>query len=259
MLTFKNINSIGLLLLIILIISNLFFIKISIYLFVCLFLIWGIITIIGSFNITWNYHLNAINNNPLITDKEIAITFDDGPNKEYTLKVLDILKKHNAVATFFCVGKNIEQHPTIIKKIIAEGHLIGNHSYSHSNYFGFFNTKKVIAEIEKTNQLVKILTNKQVTYFRPPFGVTNPSISKALKHTKHLTFGWNIRSLDTVISNEQKIINRITNKVQPGSIILLHDSHHKIEVVLEQLLIFLQKNNYKTVSLEELSNTKAYA
>lgn len=259
MLKFKNVNIITATLIIILIVINVYIIAIPKVLFFLLAFVWLFLTTIGSFNITWNYHIDAVNKNSSIPEKKIAITFDDGPNEIYTPQVLDLLKKYNATATFFCIGKHAEQHPIILKRIVSEGHLIGNHSYTHPNHFGFYNTQQVLGEIQKTNKLVEKITGKKMNYFRPPFGVTNPSIAKAINNTKHITFGWNIRSLDTVIKSEQKIINRITKKVPPGSILLLHDSHDRIIPVLEQLLLFLKQHNYQTISLEKLSNTKAYA
>jgi peptidoglycan/xylan/chitin deacetylase (PgdA/CDA1 family) len=259
MLKFKNINITAITLVIILIILNIYFLSISKYLFFLVIIIWLFFTAIGSFNITWNYHIDAINKNSTILEKKIAITFDDGPDAMYTPQVLALLRKYNATATFFCIGNHIEQHPEIIKKIINEGHLIGNHSYFHSNNFGFYSTQQITEELHKTNSLVKNITGKEMNYFRPPFGVTNPSIAKAVKKTKHITFGWSIRSLDTVIKNDKKITNRVIKKIAPGGIILLHDNHDRIVLVLEQLLLFLEQHNYQTVSLETLSNTKAYA
>lgn len=233
-------------------------ILISTWLYIILGLCWLIFTVIGSFYITWNYHLKAIHK-ATITEKKIALTFDDGPNETYTPLVLELLAKYDAVATFFCIGKHIEQHSDLVKEIVSQGHVIGNHSYSHSNFFDFYGTKKVIAELKKTDELVSNIIGKKMNLFRPPYGVTNPSIAKAIKHSKHQVIGWNVRSLDTVVKDPKKCIDRIIPKIKPGAIVLLHDSHENSIVILEQLLIFLQNNNYQTVSLETLVNTKAYA
>ncbi|GAW89019.1 polysaccharide deacetylase [Flavobacterium psychrophilum] len=128
-----------------------------------------------------------------------------------TLLVLDVLKKHNAKATFFCIGKNAEKHPEIIKQIISEGHIVGNHSYNHSRLFDFYRKDKLVEEIVQTDALIKKISGKKTILFRPPFGVTNPSIKKALQVTKHHVIGWNVRSLDGVIKNEKLVFNRIKN------------------------------------------------
>lgn len=211
----------------------------------------------GSSFIGLNYHIKAYCSNPLETEKKIALTFDDGPH-EMTLSVLELLEKYNAKATFFCIGKNIEEHPEILKKVVEEGHTIGNHSYSHAEFFDFYRKNKVIAEIEKTDALIETILGKKTTLFRPPYGVTNPSIRRALEVTKHKTIGWNIRSLDGVAKNEQFVFNRIIKRIAPGGIVLLHDTSIQTVHVLEQLLPFLQNNNYTVVPLEELLNIKAY-
>jgi peptidoglycan/xylan/chitin deacetylase (PgdA/CDA1 family) len=201
--------------------------------------------------------VKAFCNNAFETQQNIAITFDDGPSPN-TLLVLDLLKKHEVKATFFCVGKNIEKHPELLTKIIQEGHIVGNHSYTHSPFFDFFRTKRVLQELENTNALIQKISGKKVQFFRPPYGVTNPSIRKALEVTKHLVIGWNIRSMDGLIKNENLIYKRIINRISPGSIILMHDTTLQSVNVLEKVLLFLKENKYKVVSLEQLLNIKAY-
>jgi peptidoglycan-N-acetylglucosamine deacetylase len=234
-----------------------FFGVIAIEYYVLVGCIWFSIVFWGSAYIDSNYHVKTFCGNPLENKKKIAITFDDGPH-EMTILVLDVLKKYNAKATFFCIGKNIETHPKILKKVIEEGHTIGNHSYSHSPFFDFFRKNKVIAEIRQTNALIESLVGKKTNLFRPPYGVTNPSIRRALGVTQHKTIGWNIRSFDGGSKNEKFIFDRIIKRIKPGGIVLLHDTSIETVNVLEQLLSFLQKNNYTVVPLEELLNIKAY-
>ncbi|PJJ07525.1 peptidoglycan/xylan/chitin deacetylase (PgdA/CDA1 family) [Flavobacterium sp. 1] len=234
-----------------------FYAVIDIKYFILVGCLWLLIVFIGSSFIGSNYHVKTYCSNPLVKDKKIAITFDDGPN-EMTIAVLEVLKKYNAKAAFFCIGKNIETHPDILKKTINHGHTIGNHSYSHAPFFDFYNKNQVIAEIEKTDALIESVLGKKTTLFRPPYGVTNPSIRKALSVTKHKTIGWNIRSLDGVIKNEKFLLDRIIKRIKPGGIVLLHDTSVETVNVLEQLLSFLEKNNYSVVPLEELLNIKTY-
>jgi peptidoglycan/xylan/chitin deacetylase (PgdA/CDA1 family) len=219
--------------------------------------IWFSIVFWGSAFIGSNYHVKTLCGNPLETEKIIALTFDDGPH-EMTLLVLDVLRKYNAKATFFCIGKNIETHPDILKKVIEEGHIVGNHTYSHAPFFDFYRKSKVIAEIKQTDALIKSVLGKKTNLFRPPYGVTNPSIRRALAVTKHKTIGWNIRSFDGGSKNEKFIFDRIIQRIKPGGIVLLHDTSIETVRVLEQLLSYLQKNNYAVVPLDELLNIKAY-
>lgn len=225
--------------------------------FLVLFVFRFFIVLISSSLIYLNFHLKAYCNNPLEKEKKIALTFDDGPHP-ITPKILELLKKYNAKATFFCIGKNIENYPEILKQTINEGHSIGNHSYSHSHFFDFFRKNRIVQELNNTNAIIEKHIGKKALFFRPPFGVTNPSIKNALKITKHNVIGWNIRSMDGIIKNEKVIFNRISKRIAPGSIVLLHDTSENSVRVLEQLLLFLQSNNYKIITVEELLNLKAY-
>lgn len=211
----------------------------------------------GSGLIGMNYHLKAFSSNASLGGKKIAITFDDGPNP-YTERVLDILKANNIHATFFCIGSQIEKYPEIFKRIIAENHIVGNHSYSHSNKIGLFSKAEMISEIKRTDEIIFSHSGKKSNYYRPPFGVTNPNIAKALKVTKHRVIGWNIRSLDTKIQSEGKILKRIKKRLSPGSIVLLHDTSEKTVRVLEQLLVILSENQYEAVTVETLLKIPAY-
>ena len=231
----------------------------SISILILLLAIYLLFMIIISVNIQLNYHLKAYNKIKNHNLNQISITFDDGPNLEYTPKVLDLLKKYNAKATFFCVGKNIKSNPGIIRKILNDGHTIGNHTFNHSNFFGFYNKKRIIKEINDTNKEINKITNHNLMLFRPPFGVTNPMISKAIKETGYKVIGWNIRSYDTIIKNPNMIFNRISKKISPGSIILLHDKSDTTIKLLEMILVFLKENNYESLTIDKLFNINAYA
>jgi len=165
---------------------------------------------------------------------KIQLTFDDGPHPEITPEILKILKKYNQKAIFFCIGKNIEKYPEIAKQIIAEGHLIGNHSFSHSYFFDFFGTKKVVEELEKTNRLIKNISGKDCQIFRPPYGVTNPNIAKAVKILNLRIIGWSIRSMDTV-KNKKQVLKRL-KKAKPGDIVLFHDTKKDTPEILNDFL-----------------------
>lgn len=234
-----------------------YFIPIEIGYFITVGTIWFLISVVGSALISSNYHIKAYCNNAKETQKVIALTFDDGPH-EMTLPILDVLQKYKATATFFCIGKNMESHPEIAKKIVENGHTIGNHSFSHSHFFDFFRQNHVVQELNDTDTIIEKVTGKKPHFFRPPYGVTNPSIRRALAITKHKVIGWNIRSLDAVIHNEKILFNRIIKRITPGGIVLLHDTSIHTVHVLEQLLVVLREKNYEVVSLEQLLKLKAY-
>jgi|SRR6478672_6649314 len=256
MLSYRKINVIFLTLFVLLFISG-FFITVKWWYFFVLLGIRFVILVIGSSFIQLNFHVKAHCNNPIEKQKKIALTFDDGPSL-VTPQILELLRQYNAKATFFCIGKNIEQHPEIVKQTFEAGHVIGNHSYSHSHFFDFYRKDRIVEELRATDTIIQKIIRKRPILFRPPYGVTNPSIRRALAATKHKTIGWNIRSMDGIIKDEKVIFNRIAKRVAPGSIVLLHDTSESTVRVLEQLLLFLRANNYEIVGIEELLNLKAY-
>lgn len=222
----------------------------TIWVYVFCFILFSFVVIWGSFDIQLGYFVNSfIHKRTKI--KEVALTFDDGPT-EFTPKFLDLLKEKNIKATFFCIGKQIEKYPEIFQRIISEGHTIGNHTYSHSKNTGFLSTSKMIEEIEKCDEVMLKIGNVKTNLYRPPFGVTNPNIAKAIKKTKKNSIGWNVRSLDTVIMDEKKILRRVTKDLKKGSIVLLHDTSEKTYQVLVELLLFLEREKYSTFTVDSL-------
>ena len=257
MLTFKNVNIITrVLLLVFALLKVLNYVSILWLIFIGV--VWLILTIIGSFHIRWNYFLKAKHHNYQVKDNMISITFDDGPNKEFTPKVLALLGKHHAKATFFLIGNQIEENQELVKEIIDQGHTIGNHTFSHTNNFGFLKIDKVISDLEKNKALVEQLFQLKMNLFRPAFGVTNPRISKAVKKLNLETFGWSVRSLDTTKDTKEKIYKRITQNIRKGDVVLFHDTCEKSVEVLEQFLVFLEKKKLGSVTIDQLFNTKAY-
>lgn len=258
MLNFKKVNIISailLLLLSFLAIEN----SISVWWILVLLVLWVTITTIGSFHIRANFFLKSKHSNYNIKQNAIALTFDDGPNPTFTPKVLQLLKEYNAKATFFCIGNNIDSHPKLVQKIISDGHCIGNHSYTHTNDYGFLPTKKIIADITKAQQSIKKVTNIDNQLFRPPFGVTNPNIAKAIKTLNLQSIGWSLRSYDTVAKDPNKVYKKLISKLKKGDVILLHDTSELSIIVLEQLLQWLQKNDIKTVTINQLFNINTNA
>ncbi|WP_209402625.1 polysaccharide deacetylase family protein [Pseudozobellia sp. WGM2] len=228
------------------------------YVYTLVVLAWFLITLCGSFFIGWNFHMKSWHSNKKIEQNWVSITFDDGPNAEFTPQVLDLLKKYNAKATFFCIGHKIEEHPDILKRLLEEGHTVGNHTYNHSRSFGFYGMEEVKAELEKAKKTVKEHTGLTMNLYRPAFGVTNPSIEKAVNQLKVQSIGWNVRSLDTTVRTEDMVLKRITSKVSKGDIILLHDTSAKSVAVLERLLVFLREKNLQSVTADRLLGIKAY-
>jgi peptidoglycan/xylan/chitin deacetylase (PgdA/CDA1 family) len=192
-------------------------------------------------------------------ENRVALTFDDGPDPLKTPFIINILKNHSTPATFFCIGKNLAGNEQLVKQIFDEGHLLGNHSFSHSTWFDLFPSKRMRQEMLETDRLINGITGKSPLFFRPPYGVVNPMVSNALKKMHWKTICWNIRSMDTMGYNNHKILNDILGRLKPGSIILLHDKTVFVEKCLDELLTGIQKKGFKVVPLDKLLDTPAYA
>jgi peptidoglycan-N-acetylglucosamine deacetylase len=216
-----------------------------------------VILIYGSAHLQSNFFTPALCS-ANITEKHIALTFDDGPNAEFTPDVLALLAQYHAPATFFVIGNNIYGNEKILKKIDAAGHSIGNHSSTHSYLIDFKTVQGFKDELNQTAELIHKIIGKQVTLFRPPYGVATPSLAKAATQLNYTIIGWSVRSLDTTLSSVQAITQRIHAKIRPGAIILFHDTSEKTLEALKQTLEFTKNNGYKVVSIEQLLKIDAY-
>jgi peptidoglycan/xylan/chitin deacetylase (PgdA/CDA1 family) len=157
-------------------------------------------------------------------DKVVALTFDDGPNGQYTQTMLDILDKENVRATFFMVGKNVERYPELAREIIKKGHHIGNHSYSHPWRLPFENKQSIWSEIIKTDDAIFQATGQRPKIFRPPHGLRTPWMIKELHEAGYTIYTWDDMTDDYVVKTKpETIIKNILEHVQPGAIIVLHD------------------------------------
>lgn len=225
--------------------------------YIILIIVYVLINAAGSIFLSAQYYtkVKTKGENP----DSIAVTFDDGPLPVYTERVLDILQQHKVRAAFFCIGRNIAANPDILKRIDAEGHLIGNHSYSHTATFDLKSTSMVLQELKSTDGIIHKNIGRTPKYFRPPFGVTNPMVAKAAQQRNYTVIGWSIRSLDTVIKNPEKLLARITKPLQGGDIILFHDHSESMISILPAFLEHVSKIGLKVVRIDELLKEKAYA
>lgn len=213
--------------------------------------------LIVSTNVQFNFFVKAYNRNPDFPENAVALSFDDGPD-ENTLKILDVLDKHDAKAVFFCIGKKIKEHPQIFREILKRGHIVGNHTYSHTRRMGFLSSKTIENEITECDNIATQIGGVKMNLFRPPFGIINPKTKRALQKTGHKVIGWNIRPYDAITSSPEVIINRITKRLHKGDLILLHDNMDKTYIILEQLLVFLRQRDFAVVRLDKLFRINAY-
>lgn len=225
--------------------------------FIGLFLVHSLLVFYGSYFVHSNFFTPVLCKGEL-SNNQIALSFDDGPNAEFTLKVLDVLKEYQATATFFCIGKHVKDHPEILVNIYEQGHLIGNHTYHHANLFDLYPTSRVKKELQETEQIIYHTIHKKTKLFRPPYGVTNPPIAKAVKQLDYLSIGWSVRSLDTVVKEKDKIVERVTKDLKGGDIILFHDISQRTVEALKETLQYCQDHGIKIVGIDELLTIKAY-
>jgi peptidoglycan/xylan/chitin deacetylase (PgdA/CDA1 family) len=189
------------------------------------------------------------------TKKQVALTFDDGPDANSTPQLLDLLRAEKIPATFFCIGKNVEANPGLAARARDEGHLVENHSFAHSNFTNFYGREKLKVELLRAQLAIEKVTGVAPKLFRPPVGLSNPNTFRVAQDLNLQVIGWNIRSLDTVIADPQKIVARIRRGLRSGAVILLHDGKipaEKLLATVKSLLDELRKLDYQVVRLDEL-------
>jgi peptidoglycan/xylan/chitin deacetylase (PgdA/CDA1 family) len=225
------------------------------------FVLYFVVLFFGVIKVKWQFFMPIVCRLPN-NDNTIFLSFDDGPH-EKTAAILDLLQEHRAIGNFFCVGSYLAVKPQLAKRLVNEGHFIGNHSYSHSSKFPIKSGKSIIGELQNTNAVIEKYTGKPCLFFRSPFGVTNPSIARVVKKLNLTTIGWSIRSFDTKDMKGTKTLNKIKKNLKPGDIVLLHDYSPQILFILEELLFFLKKNNFNTERIDTVyhknySNDKSF-
>jgi peptidoglycan/xylan/chitin deacetylase (PgdA/CDA1 family) len=191
-------------------------------------------------------------NSVYVEEPYVAITFDDGPHATLTPKLLDMLAARKLKATFFVIGKNAVEYPQIMKRIVAEGHELANHSWSHPN-LGKMGDDGVRAQLQKTDDAIKAAAGTRTTLFRPPYG----SITPRQKQWIYDSFGyrtiiWDVDPFDWKRPGPGVIRDRIVNQSRPGSIILLHDIHPGSVEAVPQTLDQLTAKGFKFATVSEL-------
>ncbi len=159
----------------------------------------------------------------LAAANKVALTFDDGPNPAITPWVLDELEKHDAKATFFCVGQHVRAHPALTREIARRGHVIENHSDAHSHAFSTFGMKRLRRDIEAAQATIAEHTDRVPALFRAPAGLRSPLLEPVLARCGLQLASWTRRGFDTVERNQEKVFHRLNKQLGAGDILLLHD------------------------------------
>lgn len=191
--------------------------------------------------------------------KAVALTFDDGPYSPYTEELLDILKEYQVPATFFVVGQNAEKYPEVVRRIVNEGHQLGNHTYHHVDLLKI-DQKTIAEEIDRTNQVIKNITGIAPHIVRPPHGFRDPIVMEIMKERGLKVVEWSIMSRDWTNPGAEVIVDRTVSKVKNGSIILLHDgdgiaskaSRQQSVEAARRIIQTLSAQGYTFVTVDEI-------
>jgi len=253
----KTINLLAIAILTALVLLHLF-IGISLWYYALLVLLFSGIKAYGSVTLSSNFFTPA----KCKGDQQsgtVALTFDDGPVPGMTDQILSILQAHHIKAAFFCIGNRVVNNPELLKKIHEQGHLVGNHSFLHGKFFDLQSAEKMSNELQLTDAAIEKTIQVKPRFFRPPYGVTNPSLAKAIKKGNYITTGWSIRSMDTMIKNEEKLFRSVTKRLKAGDVILFHDFSEATIAILPRVIEHIAKHGLKVARLDELLNERPYA
>jgi len=181
--------------------------------------------------------------------REISLTFDDGPDPEVTPRVLDLLDRYQAKASFFCIGENAAAQPELVKEIARRGHSVENHSYRHHRAFAFFGISRLKREVDAAQSMVASITGRAPVFFRAPAGFRSPFLDSVLAPRGLRYVSWTRRGFDAVSTDPRRILKRLTRGLAAGDVLLMHDSAPVVLAVLPALLEQLSARGLKAVSL----------
>jgi peptidoglycan-N-acetylglucosamine deacetylase len=190
----------------------------------------------------------------------IALTFDDGPDPQETIKILDILKEYNAAATFFVIGEQGHKYPDILQREVSEGHEMANHSFSHRE-FRHLSGMEIMQEISKSEDEIYSITGQHTKLFRPPGGYYNNTIVETAENAGYtvILWTWYQDSKDWSKPGVQQIVNRVISNAHPGDIVLFHDrisGKSQTAKALRGILPVLQQQGYRFVTVSQLIGSK---
>ncbi len=160
---------------------------------------------------------------------QVALTFDDGPDPKITPEILAILQQYDAKATFFCVGINVLKYPELARRIVDEGHEMGNHTFSHPNLAkGVLSFKDVAIQIGNGQRAIFFATRRMPKVFRPPYSATSDAINEVANILGHKVVIWSCSPTDYEDPTSEEIVERVLSKIKGGSIVVLHDGHENM-------------------------------
>jgi len=188
--------------------------------------------------------------------KQIALTYDDGPNDPHTMRLLEVLAKHDARATFFLIGRFVEQRPDIVREIVHAGHVIGNHTFTHPRLI-FTSPTETRNELQRCQQAIATATGHTPKMFRPPFGGRRPDTLRIAREMGMQTVMWSITGFDWRAPPAERIVQRVSRRIRGGDVVLLHDGSHlgmggdraQTVIATERLLAHWKEQSYAFISV----------
>lgn len=191
-------------------------------------------------------------------EKVIYLTFDAGYENGYTPTILDALKKHNVPATFFLVGNYMETSPDLVKRMVEEGHIVGNHTYHHPDMSKISSVESFKKELEDLElEYEKITGGQMKKYYRPPQGIYSEGNLEIANELGYTTFFWSLAYVDWYVDNQpskEEAFNKLLGRIHPGAVVLLHSTSETNAEILDELLGKWKEMGYKFGSLDELVN-----
>ena len=187
---------------------------------------------------------------PTVANKTIALTFDDGPGP-YTEKLLDILDKYDAKATFFLIGSKVSGQASVVRSIQARGHQLGNHSWSHPE-LPKLSVDQIAGEIDRTNEAIRQATGVKPSILRPPYGAVNGVVLEQLRLRNMSSILWSVDTRDWADRNSQIVCSRAVAGARPGAVILMHDIHPTSVNAVPCILNSLKQQGYSFVTVQNL-------
>jgi peptidoglycan/xylan/chitin deacetylase (PgdA/CDA1 family) len=191
--------------------------------------------------------------------KQIALTFDDGPNDPHTLNLLEVLAKHNVRATFFLIGRYVRQQPDIAREIAKQGHVIGNHTFTHPLLI-FEPSSWIRREISQCRDAIGEAVGEQSNLFRPPWGGRRPGVFRLVRDLELEPIMWNVTGYDWNAPSADYIEQKVTRKIRGGDVVLLHDGSHaafgtdrsKTVQAVDRMIARYHAEGYQFVTIPEM-------
>ena len=191
--------------------------------------------------------------------KQIALTYDDGPNGPHTLRLLEVLAKHNARATFFLIGRYVRQQPDIVRQLIRAGHVIGNHTFTHPLLI-FKTSRQIEEELMECQRALADAGSLEANLFRPPFGARRPAVLRVARERGLEPVMWSVTGYDWNAPPADQIEHKVSSRIRGGDVVLLHDGGHRAfgadraqtVIATDRLLSRHKSEGYEFVTISEM-------